>query len=187
MRRRLERLFRAGFWLGVPVIVATALCWPRTVVLYTGGDAPEFNRPQSELPASLADLAYSYRASGLGVAILLITAGALRLLPRSGAPPAVSLPACFLPTYVAGIESTNHLRWAMRCHSMSADFDIHDFLIGELHTCAIALAITIIAGVAAAIALGHRSRSGLPIPPVVAAILASVALPWWALLVLVRA
>jgi len=182
---RLASESRACFWIGVPLVIATALFWPRTIVLYTGGNALEFNRPQSPLPTGLADLAYLYRASVLGVAALLITTAALRMLPRSGSPPPVSLPACFLPTYVAGIESTGHVRWAMRCHSLSAHFNIHEFLIGEIHTCAAALAITVIAGTVAALALGHRSWFGIPIPPVVGAILLSVALPWWFLLVLV--
>jgi hypothetical protein len=180
-----NRLSRACVWVGVPFAITAALCWPRTVVLYTGGDAFEFNRPPSQWPAALADLAYLYRASALAVAALLITTVALRLIPRSGSRPAASLAACFLPTYVAGIESTGHVSWAMRCHFISAPFDLHEFLMGEVHTCAVALAITVSAGAVAALTLGHRSRFGIPIPPVVGAILASVALPWWLLLVLV--
>ena len=92
------------FWVGVPLLIATALWWPRTVVLYTGGGALEFNRPRSPLPTGLADLVYSYRASLVGVALLLATVR-LRSL-RSSPPSTLSLPACYLPTYIAGIEST---------------------------------------------------------------------------------
>ena len=97
----------------------------------------------------------------------------------------LAVPAYFLPTYVAGIEATGHVQWASRCHSWAADFDLPAYVLGEAYTCAIALTITVIAGTAAAAALGHRSRFGIPIPAVVGAICASVAGPWWVLLRLV--
>ena len=178
-------MFRIVFWVGVPLGIAAALFWPRRVVLYVGGDAPEFNRPPSRLPCLMADLAYLYPASILGVAALTVTTGSRLLRGRRRGRGAASLPAYFLPTYVAGIEATGHVQWASRCHSWAADFDLPAYVLGEAYTCAIALTITVIAGTAAAAALGHRSRFGIPIPPVVGAICASVAGPWWVLLQLV--
>jgi hypothetical protein len=172
----------AAFWVGVPVAIAAALWWPRAVVLYMGGDAPEFNRPGSAWPSLMADLLYLYPATFLGLAMLGVFTGVLCFERRATPPTLLSLPAYFLPTYVAGIESTGHVRWAMRCHLMSASLDFTTLMTGEILTCAIALASTVTAGAIAAAAFGHRSRFGIPIPPVVGAILVSVACPWLCLL-----
>ncbi len=173
------RLLSACFWVGAPLVVAAALWSPRTVVLYMGGDVPEFDTPRSNLPPLVADLLYLYRGSAVALGVLVVTTVALRPRARGHVGVTVSLSACFLPTYVAGIESTDHVRWAMRCHVMGP-VNLPEFMLGEVQTCAAALACTVIAGTSAAVVAGHR-----PFPPVVAAILLSVALPWWALLTLV--
>ena len=165
-------------------MIAVALSWPRRVVIYMGGDVPEINRPPSVLAGWLADIVYLYPASVLGLGALLVTTAVLRILARGGSIPTTSLPACFLPTYLAGIEATGHVRWALRCHTMGP-INLPEYLLGEVQTCATALAITILGGTLAALSLGHRSRFVLPIPPVVWAIVASAWWPWWALLRLV--
>lgn len=177
-------LKRGLFWIGVPVVIATTLWSPRRVVLYMGGDVPRFDRPLSRLPDRLGDLAYLYRATLLSVGILLMTTAALRVRARRGEIPPVSLTACFLPTYIAGIESNGHVGWASRCHSMGP-VNLRDVMVDETYTCALALAMTIVAGAIAALLLGHRSRFGIPVPIVVAAIAASMAAPWLVLLHLV--
>jgi hypothetical protein len=165
-------------------MTAIALCWPRRVVLYVGGDVPEINRPRSILPEWLGDITYLYGASMLGVGALLVVTAFRIVIGRRRVVPTPSLTACFLPTYLAGIEATDHVRWASRCHTMGP-INLPEYFLGEVQTCATALAITVLAGGVAALSLGHRSRFGLPIPPVVWAILLSAWWPWWALLRLV--
>ena len=183
-RGRLKRFSRASFWLGLPLMITIALLWPRRVVIYMGGDVPEINRPRSILPGWLGDVTYLYGASVVGVGALLVTTTILRFVARRRAVPTPSLTACFLPTYLAGIEATGHVRWASRCHTMGP-INLPEYFLGEVQTCAAAFAITVLAGGVAALSLGHRSRFGLPIPPVVWAILLSAWWPWWALLRLV--
>jgi hypothetical protein len=175
-----------AYWIGVPLVILLALVLPRDVVIYTGGDTPTIERPPSPFSDRIADILYSYRASALAVLIAAATTfvGSKRRNSLRFAPP--SLAACFLPTYVAGIESTDHLRWAMRCHSTSGDFNLAADLLGRATTCAFALAITIGVGVVTAVAFGHRSRFGIPMHPVVGAILAGAALPWLLVLYLVN-
>jgi hypothetical protein len=180
------RILRAAFWIGTPVGILAVLCRPRQVVLFMGGDAPAFDRPASGLPVLVADIVFLYLASILAVAILLATVAVLRWRRRPGAPVLASLSACFLPTYVSGIEATDHVRWAMRCHSMAADFNLAAYLTGEAVTCAVAVGMTVVVGVAAALILGHRSRVWMPIPGAVGATIASVAAPWLTLLYLVQ-
>jgi hypothetical protein len=182
---RLQRSLRRAFWIGTPLAIAAVLMRPRQVVLYMGGDAPSFGRPASRLPALVADVMFLYAASILAMAILLVAVAVLRRRGRCGVPVALSLSACFLPTYVAGIEATDHIRWAMRCHSMSLNFDVVGYLSGEAAKCAAAIGLTMVVGVVSALSLGHRSRVWIPIPSTVGAVMASVAALWLTLLFLV--
>jgi hypothetical protein len=75
----------------------------------------------------------------------------------------------------------------MRCHSLTAPPRLEDVVLNGAALSASALLLTIVLGALAARAWGHRSRMGLPVPPVVGAIVVSVLLPWWLLWRLVAA
>lgn len=175
---RMQGVAVGAFWLGTPLAIALALLLPREVVV--DSVAPIFSD-------RIADILYVYGASALAVLIAAAaTLGALirRKSARLARP---SLAACFLPTYVAGIEATHHLTWATRCHPLSGRVDVVADLLYQAQTCALVLTVTIVIGVVIAVAFGHRSRFGLPMDPVVGAILLGTALPWLVVFFLVAA
>jgi hypothetical protein len=165
---------RRAFWAGVPLACAAILFWPAGSTLRVR-DVPfalELNGVDSRLPWPIADAWYHYPATLLALAVLGLVA-----VRRSPGRPPLWLPTFFLPTCLCGIESTALLSWSLRCHAVVDPPEPAAVIVaGFLLSNAVLLA-TVAAGACAARRLGCRSR--LPIPPVVGAILAGNALPWW--------
>jgi hypothetical protein len=167
-------LRRRAFWAGVPIAFAAILFWPTGSTLRVGGVpfALELNGVDPRLPWPIADVWSHYPATLLAVAVLVLVA----VRRRPGRQPRF-LPTFFLPTYVGGIESAGLLSWSLRCHSLVDPPEPAAVLVaGVLLSNAVLLA-TVAVGALAARTGGHRRL--FPIPPVVGAILASNALPWW--------
>ena len=177
----ISRAARTAFWGGVPIAVVAILLRPRGSVLYVGRHtfSLELNPVVSRLPSFLAELWFFYPATLFAVAVLGAVVLNLRLHRSRRRRSSVSLLAVFLPTYIAGIESTQLFSWSLRCHSLSSPPSLSSVILKGVSLSAIALLFTVVAGVAAARSCGRRSRVGMPVPPVVGAIVASVTLLWW--------
>jgi len=183
----LERAARIAFWIGAPLAVAGLLFWPRGSVIVVR-DAPfslEINPVRSTLPSPLSDLLFFYPATILALGVLLACTSARHWRWLAVHRREVWLPTFFLPTCLAGMESTGLITWSMRCHSVTSPLAVRAILFDGAVLSAGTLVLTTVLGGLSALAWGHRSRIGLRVPPVVGAIVAAVAMQWCVLLRLV--
>jgi len=133
------------------------------------------------LPETIADLLYWFPATFFGVAVLGSAVWRRRCEQPGVLPAMVWLPTFFLPTYLAGVESLGVLAWCLRCTpgaTLNSATALEKMTWGMWLTSE-ALVVSVIAGGVAARVCGHRSTLGLPVPPVVGAIGASMALQWY--------
>lgn len=182
-----DKVLHVAFWCGVPVATLAILLWPARSVLVVG-DNPfslVLNPVQTSLPFPLGELWYFYPATAFGLAVLLVWLVVQRRKHVPADAPSVWLLAFFLPTLVAGIESIKLMQWSMRSHSITAPRPVNDVIIEGASLNALAFFITIVMGGLSARSSGHRSMFWLPVPLAVPAVLASVALPWWLMWLLV--
>jgi len=180
------RLRRAVFWIGTPMAILALLARRREVVLYMGGNVPIVGRPRSWLPSVAADILFLYSATIAAVAVLAVVVVMERQRMRAGGAARMTLSASFLPAYVAGIEATDHVRWALRSGPMGAYPSLLEHFARHSLACGVGVGAAVAIGILAGLVLGYPRREWILNGAPVCAMVASVSAPWVALIALAR-